>query len=389
MSLTAGPDDARPLPRPSRRTVLAGGLLGVGGAVLSAVPAGAAPAPPSGRVISWGSNFLGELGRRGIGPLLPGVVPGLSDITAVAAGGENSYAIGVGGALWSWGGSAPGRIDPGGGYRRPGLVVGLPPVRAVAASELHALAVCTDGTVWSWGHNQLGELGDGTQQDRLLPGPVPGLTGVVAVAASSPSLSVALTADGRVFTWGDGDAGALGNGGLLALRPGRVARLGPDRVGPVTAIAAGPEFGLAVLGDGSMYSWGINLVGQLGTGSNQPSIAPRPIQALGIGRAVTVAANNQGGLLLNDRHRVKAWGQIRGNLTPDIVPTLTGITAIAGALATSYALRADGRVLAWGSNYAGELGRTTPISSQRPLPVPAVTAIRAIAAGDQHALALT
>jgi len=43
--------------------------------------------------------------------------------------------------------------------------------------------VSADGTVWAWGDNSFGVLGDGTENSRTTPEPVPGISGAVAVAA--------------------------------------------------------------------------------------------------------------------------------------------------------------------------------------------------------------
>ena len=84
-------------------------------------------------------------------------------------------------------------------------------VVAVSAGSRHNLALTADGAVWSWGGGDLGQLGHGDQQDQLLPKKVEAFAGqrVVAVSAGG-SHSLALTADGDVFTWGKG--GCLGHG---------------------------------------------------------------------------------------------------------------------------------------------------------------------------------
>ena len=56
-------------------------------------------------------------------------------------------------------------------------------------------------------------LGHGDGQDQLLPKKIEAFAGrrVVAVSAGS-SQSIAITADGAVFTWGKGEDGCLGHG---------------------------------------------------------------------------------------------------------------------------------------------------------------------------------
>jgi alpha-tubulin suppressor-like RCC1 family protein len=83
-------------------------------------------------------------------------------------------------------------------------------VKAIAAGGFHSLALKTDGTIWAWGCNYFwGQLGDGTCEWRPNPVRVAGLSNVVAIAAGKYH-SVALCADGSVWTWGANQHGQLG-----------------------------------------------------------------------------------------------------------------------------------------------------------------------------------
>ena len=80
-----------------------------------------------------------------------------------------------------------------------------------ASGTDYTLALKSDGTVWAWGVNGEGQLGDGTNTDRLLPIQVPGLTGIVQVVSGGRS-SLALASDGTVWSWGSNSNGLLGAG---------------------------------------------------------------------------------------------------------------------------------------------------------------------------------
>lgn len=56
----------------------------------------------------------------------------------------------------------------------------------VAAGDAHSLALRADGGVWTWGANGNGQLGSGDTTNRSIPGQVTGLTGVTAVAGAPP-----------------------------------------------------------------------------------------------------------------------------------------------------------------------------------------------------------
>ena len=93
----------------------------------------------------------------------------------------------------------------------PVRVTSLSDVFAVAGGGNHTLALTGDGRVWAWGDNSNGQLGDGTFLSRTQPAPVPHLTDGVAIAAGY-SHSLALKKDGTVWAWGDNSSGQLGNG---------------------------------------------------------------------------------------------------------------------------------------------------------------------------------
>merc|ERR1719424_992850 len=83
---------------------------------------------------------------------------------------------------------------------------------SVSAGGNHSLAL-TDGGAWSWGGGAYGKLGHGDGQNQLLPKKIEAFAGqrVVAVAAGGFH-SLALTADGAVWTWGEGETGCLSHG---------------------------------------------------------------------------------------------------------------------------------------------------------------------------------
>ena len=84
---------------------------------------------------------------------------------------------------------------------------------SVSAGDFHSLALTADGAVWSWGYGEDGQLGHGDWQDQLLPKKVEAFAGQHVVAVSvGGTHSLALTADGAVWSWGWGTYGKLGHG---------------------------------------------------------------------------------------------------------------------------------------------------------------------------------
>src|SRR5262249_53700825 len=139
------------------------------------------------------------------------------------------------------------------------LVSPVPAVAAtVSAGADHSLAVKADGSVLVWGNNASGQLGDGTTSQRLSPFQLSGLSGVWAVAAGK-SFSLALTTDGTVYAWGLNANGQLGLGNTTSPQLTPVAIPG---LSGVVAIAAGDLHALAVKADGTVWAWGSNANGR-------------------------------------------------------------------------------------------------------------------------------
>jgi alpha-tubulin suppressor-like RCC1 family protein len=110
------------------------------------------------------------------------------------------------------------------GFRTPILAGMAHPTLAVGGS--HGVAVRTDGTVLAWGSNAQGELGQGTT-DTSAHGTataVPGLSSIVMVAAGT-NHSLALDSSGKVYAWGDNSQRQCGVAGATVLQPTLVAGL--------------------------------------------------------------------------------------------------------------------------------------------------------------------
>ena len=105
-------------------------------------------------------------------------------------------------------------------------------VLAVSAGFAHSLALTADGAVWSWGAGGGGKLGHGDEQSQLLPKKIEAFTGerVVAVSAGLGH-SFALSADGALLAWGKGEDGCLGHGEDLSdqLLPKKVEAWAPGQ----------------------------------------------------------------------------------------------------------------------------------------------------------------
>jgi alpha-tubulin suppressor-like RCC1 family protein len=308
----------------------------------------------NGTVMAWGADEWGQLGGGGESLTMSDVpiqVPGLTHVTAIAAGANFSMALESNGTVMTWGGNDAGQLGDGNleESELPVQVKGIPAITAIAAGGEHALVLQSNGKVAAWGAGERGQLGDNSTNDSEIPVAVQDLTGVVGIAAGVQH-SLAVLSSGKVMAWGGDEYGQLGDSSVPENEEGeRMTELpvAVEEVSGATAVAAGARHSLALLGNGSVMAWGEDKAGQLGTG--------------------TIAREDE---------------------TPTAIGGISGASAIAAGGEHSMALLGTGAVLTWGENHFGEQGTgTIGEPSDVPVAVGAVNEVSGISAGGSHDLA--
>ena len=102
----------------------------------------------------------------------------------------------------------------------------------MTAGDAHSLALTAGGALWSWGDGGQGRLGHGDEQAQRQPTKVEVFAGQRVVAVSAGGChSLAITADGAFFTWGKGESGCLGHGEDLSdqLLPKKIEAWAPGQ----------------------------------------------------------------------------------------------------------------------------------------------------------------
>ncbi len=297
----------------------------------------------------------------------------------------------------AWGDDAFGQLGNGSASLSdvPVSVVGPSFVTAVSAGGRHSLALLASGTVMAWGGNGSGQLGDASTATSYVPIEVEGLSNVTAAAAGGAH-SLALLANGTVMAWGNNESGQLGIGSGSEDSEVPVAVAG---LTGVKAISAGSEHSLALLANGTVMAWGDNEHGQLGTGNTNSSNVPVAVKHLS--GVVAISAGGEFSLALLANGTVEAWGEDeQGQLgnsavdeglsdVPVPVATLTGVKAIAAGEKHALALLGGGTVMAWGEDSFGELGNgTLQAREETPVAVSGLSGATAISAGGQDSVAL-
>ena len=146
-------------------------------------------------------------------------------------------------------------------------------------------------------------------------------------------------------------------------------------LGGVTAIAAGADTAYALRRDGSVWAWGDDSFGALGTPIKRQFVE-QPTRVLGLANVVAMAAGSDTAYALLRDGTVWAWGRGAdgelgdGNATNRVVPTRVLTRApvkyVEGGGAMAYALDRSGQIWSWGSGFYGQLGNGYRMSLDEP-----------------------
>jgi alpha-tubulin suppressor-like RCC1 family protein len=237
----------------------------------------------------------------------------------------------------------------------------------------HVLYVGKDGTVWAWGLNNDGQLGTGkTSEVELKPVKVQGLTDVVEVAAGWYH-SLALRRDGTGLGLGQKRPRP---GGASPLTPWCPTRCGASRTWWPSG--QGGDASYALRRDGTLWAWGSGRWGRLGVGDFADRPLPTQVQGLSGIKAlpqgvfggnvaavlkedgtVWVWGNNARGLLGTGQGCSRwnsGWGWDEGQPTPVQVEGLKDVAQLAVGGVHFVALLKTGEVVAWGQSHRGQAG---------------------------------
>ena len=225
----------------------------------------------------------------------------------VSGGQRHSCAVASDGRAYCWGLNGDGQLGigfSGGNFNTPQLITGTQTWQSVQASQFHTCGLTTGGQMFCWGLNSTGQLGIGTTD--FAPHPTPLLvTGnhtfqsLASLGANASFVSCGVTTTGAMFCWGLNNVGQLGTGTVTFAEPTPVLVTGGHTWAGSVGMDVRTTCGVTTAGD--LFCWGRNDFGQLGGGTiSTSSNIPNPTPALVVGghtfQSVTVGSLRACGL---------------------------------------------------------------------------------------------
>jgi alpha-tubulin suppressor-like RCC1 family protein len=279
-----------------------------------------------GTLWTWGRNGNAQLGNFTTTARSTPVTTFAGGTTwkSVSCGDSHTVAIKTDGSLWLWGRNAEGQLGVNNTTARSTPVTtfaGGTDWKSVSAWQNHTAAIKTDGSLWLWGRNNFAQLGvnDTTQRNTPVTTFAGGTDWKFVGNGNGGEASAAIKTDGSLWLWGRGDAGQLGNFASTA------------RSTPVTTFAGGNTWKSVSVGghtaaiktDGSLWMWGTNTLAQLGDNTLGSKNTPVTTSAGGtnwksvaIGNKYTAAIKTDGTLWVwgsNDEGQLGTNNLTRGD----------------------------------------------------------------------------
>jgi len=331
-------------------------------------------------LFSWGYGQSGARGQNNTTQYSsPIQIPGTSWKQVYHSKSQFAMATRNDGTLWTWGDDSYGKL----GQNTVASISSPKQVgsgtdwstaeHAHGSGDHHTIVVKTDGTMWGMGRNQMGQLGLGARDNGgnnsaySSPTQISGATW--SNASCCTDASAALKTDGTLWTWGSNSYGKLG----LNESPGPSSnRSSPTQVpGTWTQVSGNGNF-LGIKSGGTLWSWGFNREGQLGlntqSSSGQFASVSSPKQIPGTwsdcttGKEQAFAINSSGELFCWGRNQYGELGLNESNATqeyrssPTQMGTDTTWSKVSSGTYSSYAIKTDGTLWAWGRNLGGSVG---------------------------------
>lgn len=261
----------------------------------------------------------------------------------------------------------------------------------------HTAVIKNDGSLWMCGSNYYGEIGVSDYKDETSVKQLVKVMDDVADVACGENHTLAVKKDGTLWAWGSNEYGQLGTGNQKdSNKPVQVKMPGGKMAADVEADY---YYSAAVALDGTMYTWGLNTNGRLGQGnasfsdcSLTPTAVCSDVIAYSLGRVTAAAVKKDGS--------VYAWGSNYDNgclgvgsssanvLVPTKVEGIANAVDVCAGYWWTAALTEDNVLYTWGRNNHGALGSGSSESSTV-TPEKIMDHVVAMSVSNEHGAAIT
>jgi len=324
-----------------------------------------------GTIWAWGSNGYNQLGDgTSTTRYSPVQIGDDENWTQISIGYYFSLALKSDGTFWGWGYNNSYQVGSLLNKFNPTVLGTVHEWQSVSAGEEFTLAIKTDGTLWAWGKNNHGQLGDGTTTARNIPIQIGDDNDWKIVSAGDWS-SFAIKEDGTLWGWGYNGYGVLGLGHSNVVNT-------PTKIGVDNnwcSVSAGPYHTMALKCDGTLWATGWNGYGTLGDGTTNSRNTFGQVsldtdwEKISAGYYHNLAIKTDGTLWawgMNSSYQLGDGTNSTKHSPVQITTDDNWTSCSAGKGYSSFAIKEDGTLWAWGSNSYANLGdgtyqvRTTP-----------------------------
>lgn len=340
-----------------------------------------------GVLYGWGDNSYGQSGvGKTPSNFAPVQITTDNDWKYMSAAEYHTIAIKTDGTLWAWGWGNGGELGMGVQNIRvefPTRIGRDTNWMSVSSSDGHTMAIKTNGTLWTWGNNADSRLGIGPTPNGRCDYPKQvGNAHDWAKAVAGDGYTLAIKKDGSLWAWGLNAQGALGTPTVYQVQQAPIP-IGTDKDWDklFTGWRGYASFGIKK--DGTLWAWGFNLMGQLGLDKLIKN-SERPMQ---VGTSAGwISVSNGGGYTVGIKSDGSVWHWGDRGMGAQAIPQPLRFpgswVSVAVGLDHAVVVGSDGRVWSWGGNYYGQLGVSSKVvgstvptapAAIRAFPVPVIT----------------
>ena len=329
-----------------------------------------------GKLFAWGSNLFGQLGDgTTINKTHPAQIGIDSNWISIDAGYEHVIALKSDGTIWGAGQNSSGELGVNSTSNDSIFQqIGSDNDWTVIASGFAiSFGIKSNGTLWAWGNNQSGALGLGTSgTNQSVPAQI-GTDSDWSQLSVSFDHVIALKSNGSLWGWGKNNYGQLGTGTIVS--ENSPIQIGSDN--DWVLITTGTHCSAALKSNGTLWSWGDNSNGKLGLGSIVSQLTP--LQAGTDNTWVSYSMGCTSSMGIKSDGTLWGCGTLYDASLGDITSTTTSIHSISVQIGTennwvgincgdlTMALKSDGSLWDWGWNFVGQIGNGTLTTQYYPL----------------------